>query len=187
MCAAPAAANGHKKSLSTGSIDIRPFDDVIEDAARQERLAALALSAMPSVPRPARPLRREVVDLASGAEIAARIGQGIFDDAVVAYLTKNGWTLADLGDIQVEMSIAEADEADGAVQDALLLTLARQAVDKKSFSVFVLVRKDADLIEYISVYIDTKIEADPESADLFLKMKGMVNQPPPRSGLHKLI
>ena len=187
MCAASAAECGHKKSSSTGSIDIRPFDDFVEDAAKQERLAALAASAMPSVQRPVRPLKREVVDLSSGAEIAARIGQGILDHAVGVYLTQNGWTLADLSDIQVEMSIAEANESVGAVRTALLRTLARQAVDKKSFSVFVLVPKDADLIEYVSEYIDTKIEAEPESADLFLKMKGKVNQPPPRSGLHKLI
>ncbi len=187
MCAAPAAACGHKKSSSTGSIDIHPFDDVAEDAARQERLAALAVSSLPSLPRPHAAIKREVVDLASGAEIAARIGNGIFDHAVGAYLTENGWSLADLSAIQTEMVIAETDAANDAVRSALFWVLAKQAVDKKSFAVFVLVPKNGALSQQISDYIDRKIESNPESADLFLKMKGKIGQPPPRSGLHKLI
>lgn len=187
MCAAPAAACGHKKSSSTGSIDIHPFDDVAEDAARQERLAALVASSLPAHPRVQAPIRREVVDFGSAGDVAARLGQGLFDHAAGAFLTQNGWSLNELAEIQTEMSVAETEPGDRAVRSALLRTIARQAVDKKSFAVFVTVPKDATLIESLIEYIDRKIETNPESADLFLKMKGKVNQPPPRSGLHKLI
>lgn len=187
MCAAPAAACGHKKSSSTGSIDLHPFDDVAEDAARQERVAALVASSLPSAPRILAPIRREVVDFGSAAEVAARLGQGIFDHAVGAFLARNGWSLSDLADIQTEMSVAEIEPGDGAVKAALLRTVARQAVDKKCFAVFVAVPKDADLVQNLTDYINRKIELNPESADLFLKMKGKIVQPPPRSGLHKLI